>query len=246
MANLMRSAKSSSDWSGNELLAFNIRVVDAGIAPFFNTTELPQPTVSTTILANIDKPDAPLMKDDRLFFQYMKMVEKPRISEFCVNDFAAFLLRITNHDESDDQDRVICQRTKISFPMVGQRVEARVDGDKRFSSYEDPEPHVIAGAIAAFYQNNLRRRQSGLPPLPSKYIPAITMIGTAPIFYRILVTTTLLEALAAASYPREETTVLRFIPSVPNQERYLEEGMHPIVNRHAILQCFEGFKAVIN
>jgi hypothetical protein len=112
-------------------------------------------------------------------------------------------------------------------------------------SNDDPEPQVIAEAIAAFYQNNLQRKQTGLQPLQSKYIPAITMIGTAPIFYRIFVTTALLQALATASYPQEETIVLKFIPPVPNQNRYRIDGMRPFDNRHIILQCFEAFKAVI-
>jgi hypothetical protein len=71
------------------------------------------------------------------------------------------------------------------------------------------------------------------------------MIGTAPIFYRITVTTALLQALATASYPQEETIVLKFIPPVPNQNRYRIDGMRPLDNRHIILQCFEAFKAVI-
>lgn len=116
MANLLRSAKSGSDWSDNELLAFNIQVVDASIAVFFNAPELPQPTVSSTILNNMDKPDGPLVKDDRLFFQYMGLVEKPRSPESRVDDFAAFILRILNYD---NEDRIICQRTKISFPWPG-------------------------------------------------------------------------------------------------------------------------------
>ena len=71
------------------------------------------------------------------------------------------------------------------------------------------------------------------------------MIGTAPIFYRISVTTALLQALATASYPQEETIVLKFVPPVPNQNRYRIDGMRPLDNRHIILQCFEAFKAVI-
>jgi len=71
------------------------------------------------------------------------------------------------------------------------------------------------------------------------------MIGTAPIFYRIPVTTALLRALSTASYPQEETTVLKFIPLVPNQHRYRIDGMRPLDNRRIILQCFEAFKAVI-
>jgi hypothetical protein len=69
MASLLRSAKSGSDWSDNELLAFNIQVVDASIPAFFNTHELPPPIASATILNNMGKPDWPLVKDDRLFFQ---------------------------------------------------------------------------------------------------------------------------------------------------------------------------------
>jgi hypothetical protein len=124
MASLLRSAKSGGDWSDNELLAFNIRVVDASITAFFNTPELPPPTVSATILNNVDKPGGPLMKDDRLFFQYMRLVENPRFPESRVDDFTAFILRILNYD---DEDRVICQRTEISFPMAGQRVDAKTD-----------------------------------------------------------------------------------------------------------------------
>ena len=104
MANLLRSAKSGSDWSENELLAFNIRVVGATLAAFFNTPELPPSTVSATILNNMDKPDGPLVKDDRLFFQYMGLVEKPRSPESRIDDFAAFILRILDYD---NEDRVI-------------------------------------------------------------------------------------------------------------------------------------------
>ena len=100
MASLVRSAKSGSDGSVNELLAFNIRVVDAIIPAFFNTNELPLPTASAIILDNMDKPDGPLMKDhhDRLFFQYMKLVENPRSPESRLDDFVAFILRILNGD----------------------------------------------------------------------------------------------------------------------------------------------------
>ncbi|KAF8808453.1 hypothetical protein BYT27DRAFT_7137408 [Phlegmacium glaucopus] len=257
MANLLRYAKSGEDWSDNELLAFNIQVVDANIAAFFDAPELPPPTVSATILNNMDKPDGPLVKGDRLFFQYMELVEKPCSPESCVNDFAAFILRTLNYD---NEDRVICRNTEISFLMAGQRVDAKTDVcvmdelellfvqevKVNCGISDDPEPQVIAEAIAAFYQNNLQRKQTGLQPLQSKYIPAITMIGTAPIFYRIPVTTALLQALATASYPQEETTVLKFIPPVPNQHRYRIDGMRPLDNRHIILQCFEAFKAFMN
>jgi hypothetical protein len=99
-------------------------VADASVPAFFNTAELPPPTVSATILNNMDKPDGPFMKDDRLFFQYMRLVENPRSSESRVDDFSAFILRILNYD---NEDRVICQRTEISFPMAGQRIDAKTN-----------------------------------------------------------------------------------------------------------------------
>jgi hypothetical protein len=90
----------------------------------------------------------------------------------------------------------------------------------------------------------------GVDYAQSRYIPAITMTGTTPIFYRIPVTVALLRALATAQYPPaqypdEETVVLRFIPPVPNQGRYRLDGMRPLENRWIILQCFEAFKALI-
>jgi len=124
MANLVRTAKSGSEWTGNELLAFNIRVANANTETFFNTTQLPPAHVSDTILDNAEKPDEHLQKDDRLFFRYLGLVEKPQSPESHVDDFAAFILRILNYD---DQDRVICQRPELSFPMAGQRVDAKSD-----------------------------------------------------------------------------------------------------------------------
>ena len=71
------------------------------------------------------------------------------------------------------------------------------------------------------------------------------MKRTALTFYRIHVTTALVDALAASTYPQEETMVLRFIPPVPNQELYSTEGMHPLANRRSVFQCLEAFKSVI-
>jgi hypothetical protein len=128
MANLLRSAKSGSEWSDNELLAFDIQVVNAGITEFFNTPgpELPPSTVSATILNNRNEPDEPLVKDDRLFFQYMGRVEKldPPASESRVGDFASRILRILDYD---NEYRVICQTEELSFPMAGQHVDVNID-----------------------------------------------------------------------------------------------------------------------
>ncbi|PPR05272.1 hypothetical protein CVT26_011437 [Gymnopilus dilepis] len=235
MANPVRPAKSSSEWTRNELLAFNIRVENANTEEFFNTAQLPATQVSETILNNVEMPDHPLPKDDRLFFRYLKRVHTSGPPESRVNDFAAFILRLLDYD---GQDRIICQRPELLFPMAGQHVGTRSDlcvrdnncyrllvhEDKsaeveihrtvqlNHQSYSgslvDPEPPLIAAAIAAFYQNNLHRRFAGKSELGAECIPAIVMAGSAPIFYRIPVTVALLDALVTGTYPAEETVVL--------------------------------------
>ncbi|KAF8964281.1 hypothetical protein BDZ97DRAFT_1660604 [Flammula alnicola] len=256
MATLVRSAKSGSSWTKNELLAFNISVVPATVPAFFGRTELPPAPVSPTILNNLVMPDEHLPKSDRQFFQYLKVAEEATSEESAVDDFAAFILRMLDYD---DEDRLIRLRKEISFYMAGKRVDAKADvcvmndsdylllvhEGKRGESTEDPEPQLIAEAIAAFYQNNFRRTRAGLPALPPTLMLGITMVGTAPIFYRIPVSTKLLDALVTASFPEDETIVLKCIPPVCAVESYFSDGMRPLDNRHIVLQCFEAFKASI-
>ena len=41
MANLVRSAKSGSDWTTNELLSYNIKVMEQSLVDFFQEANLP-------------------------------------------------------------------------------------------------------------------------------------------------------------------------------------------------------------
>lgn len=87
-----------------------------------------------------------------------------------------------------------------------------LQGDKRLTSMSDPEPQVIAGAIAAFALNNLKRGRSlNLPPRDTFMYPALVMVGTTPIFYKIAVTAALSKAVQTGTYPETETCVLRYI-----------------------------------
>jgi hypothetical protein len=113
---------------------------------------------------------------------------------------------------------------------------------KRYMAADDPEPQLIAEAIAAFYENNRRRKQVGQPTIRSKVFPGITMTGTAPTFYKIPVTEHLLYAITTAQYPAQETIVHKLIPPILNIARFAQEGMLPLTNRRVILRCFEAFK----
>jgi hypothetical protein len=51
---------------------------------------------------------------------------------------------------------------------------------QKLSSTNDPEPQLIAEAIAAFQENNRVRDSDDLDPLDRMDIPCITMVGTLP------------------------------------------------------------------
>ncbi|KIJ13974.1 hypothetical protein PAXINDRAFT_100449 [Paxillus involutus ATCC 200175] len=121
MAQLIRSAKSGSDWSGNELFAFNIVIQDVDAATFFGVPQLPATTVSPVILNNLARPPPPAVvtKEERIFFEFLN---RANISEVAaVDDFATHILRILDFD---DNERSITTKREMSFTMCGARVRA--------------------------------------------------------------------------------------------------------------------------
>jgi len=122
MTHFIRSAKSGSDWTENELFAFNIIIQDVDVATFFGVPHLPSTTVSPVILNNALQPDFPISKDDRLFFRYL---ERANIGEKAtVDDFAGHILRMLNFD---DEGKLIASKRELSFTMCGTRVWAKAD-----------------------------------------------------------------------------------------------------------------------
>lgn len=116
---------------------------------------------------------------------------------------------------------------------------------QRGTNHTDPEPQLFAEAIAAFYQNNLRRKLAGRPMVTSQTLPGITMVGAVPLFYRIPVTANLVQCVQAGRYSPEPTIVQRCIPPVPNRDAYPEEGLVPLANRRIVMQCFQAFKVFV-
>ncbi|KAK0450584.1 uncharacterized protein EV420DRAFT_1630611 [Desarmillaria tabescens] len=261
MANIIRSAKSGSNWTINELLAYNINVLDEDVATFLGHPNSPAPTVDPIILGNPDTPLGPIMRSARLFFCYLKDVTERfppgAPTESAVHDFASYLLSLLRYDEPD---RVIHQQVEIGFIMCGMRVDAQpdicvLDNDGKQSqlstvfkyhmSAYDPEPQLIAGAIAAFYENNRHRRLVGLPAMEAKVFTAITLMGTTPTFYKFPITADLLQSIMTAQFPSQQTVVHKLIPPVPDIAKFLANGMRPLENRRIILQCFEAFKQFV-
>ena len=261
MADIVLSAKSGSDWTRNELQAFNIQTVTDNVATFFGNPKLPHPSVRQAILVNEHYPNDGLPdKEDRIFLGLMShAMEIVPGQGSAVNDFMGHLLKLLGYDEPD---RIVRQRVDRPLFMCGRRVLTKADvcvingrglgdiillvqEDKRHLKQLEPEPQLIAAAISAFQSNNTRLSEMGLPMLNQVTIPGITIFGTTPTFYKINITTTLVEAIEAGMYPSQATIVHKLVPPVPQLERLEKYGMRPLDHRAVILGCFEAFKQFV-
>ncbi|KAI6139803.1 hypothetical protein BKA82DRAFT_15700 [Pisolithus tinctorius] len=243
MTELIRSAKSGNDWTSHELAAYNI-VVEYQNAATFGTDNLPQPTVNPAILT-ATLPDDAADDGDYYLLRSMDLAMSPApAEESAVDDFAVLLLRALGYTP---RGRVVRTRKVIPLIICGEARHVKTDEDKRHLDSSDPEPQLIAEAIAAFAANNqTRQRTLNQPPLNSKVMAGITMKGTAPIFYKILVTAALAGSVASGVYPQVATTVYAHVPNVPRPNRRWREGMQPLDNRQVILSCYEAFRQFVN
>jgi hypothetical protein len=58
MANIIRSAKSGSDWTSNDLIAYNISIESQDSATFFEVPALPDPHVPQEMLQRLNPEEA--------------------------------------------------------------------------------------------------------------------------------------------------------------------------------------------
>ena len=140
---------------------------------------------------------------------------------------------------------LLVQEDKVRGASSPSPISLLENHRKRHLSRDDPEPQLIAEAMAALHENNKARGAAGLPKHQSKTFAGITMVGTAPTLYKLPVTDQILVSLATSQYPPQVTTVHKLVPPVPFPERLPHEGMRPLVNRRIILQCFEAFKQFV-
>ncbi|KAM6497499.1 hypothetical protein JOM56_007972 [Amanita muscaria] len=257
MANIVRSAKSGSDWTINEINAYNIIVTLQDVAAFFGHPILPHPSVHQVILDNENYPVGGIQDtNDRMFFYYLdEVMAIPPGEESAVDDFSANLLTMLQYNAPIN--RYIRQRKDIPFFICGTDSHTKTDvcvidrnlgilllvqEDKRHMESRNPEPQLIAEAIAAFQSNNLRLQSLGRQPLAQKTIPGITMVGSTPTFYKITVTQNLIDAIQVGEYPGTSTTVHKLLPPVADITELARLGMRPLDNRAVILSCFEAFR----
>jgi len=203
MASLLRSPKSGSDWGPSELLAYNIDIQFQDPATFFAVNPLPQPAVADEVLTRLDADD--MTNDSNYkFVRYMDLAMDPvPAEESAVDDFAV-ICREQCHAKTD-----VCVVDEDNILLLVQE-------DKRHKEGKDPEPQLIAGAIAVFQANNTKQtRVLGEEAIDAKVMPGITLVGSSPTFYKIPVTKQLAQAVVLGRFPTTQTVVYAHLPAVP-------------------------------
>ncbi|KIJ25346.1 hypothetical protein M422DRAFT_255886 [Sphaerobolus stellatus SS14] len=255
MSNLVRSAKSTNNWTGYDLTAYHITVRLVQPAEFFCSG--PNPSldhIDSKILTSIDVDDPSMSDTASRYLAYLEMATHASPNQDSImDDFARETLSLLGFDERNE--RILTTRYNIPYNTFRESKEnAQADVcllyrpalvllvlvvDKVLTK-TDPEAHVIADAIAAFQFNNRQREDMGRPKLESMTIPCITMSRTRPTFYLVPVTNALSEAVITRQYPSVETTVLKCL-TITGQYRD-RHGMAGLEYRKLALGRFLAFK----
>jgi hypothetical protein len=256
MANLIRSAKSGSDWTDNELIAYNIIVESISPSEFFPTPDPSLDLIDPAILNSPAGATDPAISDVATeYLGYLDLAARATQENF-IDDFAAETLKLLGFNE---RGTTVSTRYIIPLTICGEanRV-AQTDvclihrptfillvlvEDKTLSSRTDAEAQVIAEAIAAFQFNNRKRKEHGLSPLDAMTIPAITMTGTRPTFFLVPVTLKLSNAVITGQHPVIQTRVLRCATALTPLRR-ASTGMEDTEYRKLALKRFLAFKTL--
>jgi hypothetical protein len=261
MATIIRNAKSGKDWTANELLSYNIKIVEQSYAPFFETAELPAVSQDIRSFVETSNRYAAIQANDVETYKllhHLDLVQNPEVGEeSAVDTFASMLLSKLGYASGF---RIILLQQSLPLLMCGSNCNAQTclcicdnndiiillaqeDTKRLDNGNDDPESQLIAEAIAAFQRNNhIRERDLLLPILEEMIFPAITLVGTSPVFYKIKVTVALNGAVIAGMYPAVETIVFRHIPRLPRRNG---EGMKSLENRDMLIRYLQAFRRFV-
>jgi hypothetical protein len=256
MTEISRICKSGSKWTQDDLESFNIKVLKKFEKEFFGVSlnevsldGVPYGLVNLELSTTDDMESYKILEYLDLA---MLVIES---EESAVDDFASRLLEVLKF-EKDGQ--VIRTRKNIRLFMCGKYTHAKTDvcivdkkrilfliqENKSHIRFSDPEPQLIAEAIAAFQHNNERIKYLGLEEIREHTFPCITMVGTYPTFYKIKITRELDKAVRSGKFPVSKTLVERFNP-IDDESGY-SRGMRLLGDRKRILQSFIAFRSVYN
>jgi len=266
MANIIRSAKPGSDWSTNDLLAYNITIQTQTVVDFFGH-ELSSPIdhLDPILLSpfdpnilSLDHSTCGISVQTYRFLEYLNTISCPNAPDYSeLLAFANSVLEVTDFDRQigmlllmlytlplticgDNDCKAIpdiCLLSNQRKPVILLLVQ--LDRDNRASGLRDPVPPVIAGAIATFQYNNRNRAEMGLPTLDKMIIPCITVEGTRPQFHKVPVTQHLSDCVATGQFPTQKTVVTCCGPPAP-PDAY--EGMEFPDYRYTTFRYYDAFR----
>ena len=125
MAKFIRSAKSGSDWTDAELLAYNISIIPTSPAVFFQSSTEPSldhldPAILTSPI-NADDPNLSNATAD--YLGYLDLATNAT-QETAIDDFAAATLRLLGFN---DRHSTVATRYIIPLTICGESRTAQID-----------------------------------------------------------------------------------------------------------------------
>jgi hypothetical protein len=257
MADLIRTAKSASDWGRNELRAYGINMRTVDSQHFFGRIPSEVAAEAQEFLATTNWKDAQ-GKDTLIALRLLGAATSLKEAhESSVDDFSTALFNIIGYVS---RTRMARSRMPMALHICGEARSAQADicllneeeivllvqEDKRFKSEADPEPQLVAEAVAAFQRNSAaRERRQDQQPLEEAVIPGVVMVGACPTFYKVRVTSELADAVMGGRYPKHQTEVL--VCPLEKDGSPLEPGLTMLDPscREVSLKYFEAFKQFI-
>jgi len=262
---------SGSEWSQTHLDFFRIRVqTERNFEPFFESrppnlgefTGLTKEILSTDLsrvnaLMKIKWSEFTHHEASR-FIKYLLAATKTHTNtESVVDDLSRSILECFDYDAGDlgiythgELRLEMCGSNTSAKPDVCietsvQTIKLLVQEDKsyRMCDNSDPEPQVIAEAIAAFQENNRIRRKLDLPLESSQRVPCITMAGSYPTFYLFTVTSELADAVKTGEEPTMETKIYRY--KIPTRITPVGDTMLDNQARLEVFQCYHAFRKFV-
>ena len=251
MSRLIRTSKSASSWTDNELEAYRITVEEQDVVSFFGRAELPEPNCPKDFLRDYMATENTDWTTEDLLWTMGEAEGESGLGEVTVDQFARALFRATGFT------------SRRIHPSVGRPLPFLIGGEERSAQtdvclvYDDAvlllvqedkakgkpagsgEAQLVAEAVAARRHNVTRgviRRDV------TEIVPAVLMIGTYPVFYKVPVSAELSLSIASLGYPEAETVVMKCSPRTPRPGKRYGEGMQPLDSRAAILRYLEAFR----
>ena len=123
MAILIRSPKSGSDWTMNDLAAYHIESHREQPLTFFGVQVLPQPQIHPELLTSLDAGQA-IDDLNAELLNLLYMANAPRPGESAVNGFAAVLFRALGYAK---RNRVARTRKDLTLLICGEFRHAQTD-----------------------------------------------------------------------------------------------------------------------